>query len=109
MFGRQPSGRAHEDRGVRPEQQVAPAGDLREHALEFVTVAAVVFNHKVRGAGEGMPDVKPLRCLSAELREPSGQREAGADPQGCSQGASPHVHLVAEAVPVGCCDRLLHL
>jgi hypothetical protein len=61
----------------------------------------VVFDQDVRGAIEGAPGFQSLSRLTAELRKPAGQGEAGSDAQVTVYGASSHLDLVPELVPVG--------
>jgi hypothetical protein len=76
-------------------------GDARKEPLQLTRVTAVIFHQHIHCSVECAPRIKAAGGLLAELREPSRQRKAGTDPQTRSQGASPHVHLVAEPVPVG--------
>jgi len=61
-------GRAHQLRGVRPEQQVAACGYARQDRFKRAPVAAVIFRQHVRCAIQRAPGFKPAQGLPAELR-----------------------------------------
>jgi hypothetical protein len=93
-------GGAHEDRGVRAEQDITPGRYIGQQRLERAPVAVVVFHAHDCGPVQGLPRFKPESRLPAELREPSRQGQASSDAQPVSHGLSPHIDLEAERTPI---------
>ena len=60
--------RAHQLRGVRPEQEVAACGHARQDRFKRAPVAAVIFRQQVRCAIQRASGFKPAQGQLAELR-----------------------------------------